>query len=34
VKLQARIDRLVFEGKDTENAFMYVTERFLPNESL
>ncbi len=33
-KLQAMIDRLAFEGKDTEDAFMYATHRFLPNESL
>ena len=34
MKLQARIDRLAFEGKDTEDAFMYATKRFLPDESL
>jgi hypothetical protein len=34
VKLQARIDRLAFEGKDTEDAFRCATKRFLPDESL
>jgi len=32
--LQARIDRLAFKRENTEDALMYATKRFLPDESL